>query len=325
MRSRTLAILLAGMLTAAVAAGCGDSDEGAEVSSRPAPSASLFPTAKGRDVVKFLESSASAQGPVVSPAAKAFRVGENRFPFGVFTEGKEPITDAQVALYASHGPKGKVVGPFPARIDDVTTEARFRAKSTVDDPEAAQLIYVTEVPFDGKGEWRVGALIRSGEALQGSLMPSVEAGSFDDVPAVGERPPRIHTPTAADVGGDLSKIDTRQPPDDMHATDFAAVVGQKPVLLVFATPALCVSRTCGPVVDVAEQVKQTAGEGVEFIHMEVYRDNDRNKGLRPQLRAFNLPSEPWAFAIDREGRVVATLEGAWGVEELTQAVEKARG
>lgn len=325
MRPRTLAILLTGLLAAVVAAGCGDSDDGAAVSSRPAPSASLFPAAEGRDVVKFLESTAKAQGPVVSPAAKAFRVGENRFPFGVFTTGREPIVDAQVALYASHGPKGKVVGPFPARIDDVTTEARFRAKSTLDDPAAAQVIYVTEMPFNAKGEWRVGALIRSGDTLQGSVMPSVEAAASDDVPAVGDKAPKIHTPTAADVGGDLSKIDTRQPPDDMHSADFADVVGKKPVLLVFATPALCVSRTCGPVVDVAEQVKQTSGDGVEFIHMEVYRDNDRNKGLRPQLRAFRLPSEPWAFAIGRDGRVVATLEGAWSVEELTQAVEKARG
>ena len=36
--------------------------------------------------------------------------------------------------------------------------------------------------------------------------------------------------------------------------------------------------------------------------MEIYNDNDPSKGVRPQVRAFHLPSEPWLFAIDRDGR-----------------------
>ena len=35
--------------------------------------------------------------------------------------------------------------------------------------------------------------------------------------------------------------------------------------------------------------------------MEIYNDNDPSKGVRPQVRAFHLPSEPWLFAINREG------------------------
>ena len=44
-----------------------------------------------------------------------------------------------------------------------------------------------------------------------------------------------------------AKIDTRDPPSDMHEVDFADVVGKKPVALLFATPQLCASRVCGPV------------------------------------------------------------------------------
>ena len=81
----------------------------------------------------------------------------------------------------------------------------------------------------------------------------------------------------------------------MHDVDFADVLGKKPVVLLFATPALCQSRVCGPVVDVAEQVKRDRPDDAAFIHMEIYNDNDPNKGLRPQLAAFNLPTEPWLF------------------------------
>jgi len=75
------------------------------------------------------------------------------------------------------------------------------------------------------------------------------------------------------------------------------------------------------VVDVAEQVKQIYGDKAAFIHMEIYKDNDPNKGGRPQVGAFNLPGEPWLFAIDGQGRIENEIQGAFGVEELTRVVK----
>ena len=86
----------------------------------------------------------------------------------------------------------------------------------------------------------------------------------------------------------------------MHA-DFSKVVGSKPVALMFATPQLCQSRVCGPVVDVALQLRAQYGDQVEFIHQEVYADNDPNKGLREPLQQFNLRTEPWLFVVGRDG------------------------
>ena len=106
----------------------------------------------------------------------------------------------------------------------------------------------------------------------------------------------------------------------MHEVDFADAVGRKPIVLVFATPALCQSRVCGPVVDVAQQVDDGFGEEADFIHMEVYNDNDPGKGIRPQLRAYGLPTEPWTFLIDRNGIVRDRIEGAYGVSELEDAM-----
>jgi hypothetical protein len=57
--------------------------------------------------------------------------------------------------------------------------------------------------------------------------------------------------------------------------------------------------------------------------MEVFNENDPGRGLRPQLRTYHLPSEPWAFVIDRKGRVSDRFEGAFGAEELSAAVRKA--
>ena len=143
------------------------------------------------------------------------------------------------------------------------------------------------------------------------------------VPDVGEKAPVIDTPTVASVGGDVKKIDTRLPPSSLHAENFRDVVGKKPVVLLFATPALCQTRVCGPVVDVAEQVKAERGKDAEFIQMEIFRDNDVKKGYRPQVRAYNLPTEPWVFAIDKDGKVAARIEGPYSAAELERAVDAA--
>jgi hypothetical protein len=133
----------------------------------------------------------------------------------------------------------------------------------------------------------------------------------------------MHTPTKASAGGDLSKIDTRDPHDDMHDVDYADALGSRPIAIVFATPALCQSRVCGPVVDIAEQVRHETPGDVAWIHMEIYNDNDLKKGFRPQLAAYNLQTEPWAFTIGRDGRIAARLEGAYSARELKEAVAAA--
>lgn len=66
-----------------------------------------------------------------------------------------------------------------------------------------------------------------------------------------------------------------------------------------------------------------SGKRVTFIHQEVYRDNESKKGLRPPLKAFHLETEPWVFAFNRNGRVAARLEGAFGINAFRSAVEAA--
>jgi hypothetical protein len=312
-------------LALALLVGCGGGSDDDGSRDRPAPDPATFPPAKGKTLEQVLSAS-SGEGPVTSPAAMVLRLGENRFPFGVFTAGHEQITDAQVGIYAAPGVglDGPAIGPFTARIEDLSTEPAFRAQTTADDPDAAQVAYVTEIPLDRPGAWTFGALVKEGDGFTGSLLatPS-KVGEFDP-PDVGDPAPRISTPTEDDVA-DISEIETRVPPDTMHDTDLADVLGRKPAVLLFATPALCQSRVCGPVVDIAEQVKRDFGDRVAFIHQEVYNDNDLNKGPRPQMQAYNLPSEPWLFVIDGRGKISTVIEGAFSVAELERAVRRVAG
>ncbi|MBA3866332.1 MAG: hypothetical protein H0X42_08295 [Solirubrobacterales bacterium] len=352
MRATRIACALACLLAAGpVLAGCGGSDSTdsggptAKAESRPAPPKSEFPKPAGRTLKELLKATDHHSKLVVSPAALAFYRGENRYPFGVFERDHTQVPDAEVALYfakvpakpgasSKAGNKGQgakaqanaldepAVGPFPARIESLQTQPAFRAKTTSDDPDAAGVVYSTQIRFPSAGEWRIAAVIKEGDELESTLLPSAIVGEFTAIPRPGQPAPKIHTPTAADAGGDLSKITTRIPPDTQNKVDYAEALGKEPILLLFATPQFCQSRVCGPVVDVAEQAKQEFGDEAAFIHMEIYNDNDPGKGARPQVRAFHLPSEPWLFAVNRRGIVSSVVEGAFGLEEMDKVVEK---
>jgi len=345
-----LLCLLAG---GAILTGCGDSgsDETAAApepaESRPAPPAAKFPSAKKRTLRQVLKAADARAEVVVAPAAEVFYPGKNRYPFGVFDREHGQVPDAEIALYYARVPQPKsgsksksgnrgqlakaeshaldqpAHGPFPASIESLATKPAFAAKSSREDPDAATVVYSTELNLPRAGEWKLAAILRQGGELMGTQLPIVTVGQFHRIPKPGQKAPLISTPTAADVGGELSKITTRVPPDDQNKVDYAEALGKEPIVLLFATPEFCQSRVCGPVVDVAEQAKHEYGDEAAFIHMEIYKDNDPAQGVRPQVRKFHLPTEPFLFTIDRNGVVADAVEGAFGLELMHEAVDKA--
>jgi len=317
-KSRIVAVLAA-CVAAGSLAGCSGSDEGATGSTTP--SAADFPQADGRTIQQVFDDQKESEY-VVSPAGLTFEPGPNRYAFGVFELDGAPVDDAEVALYFAKSPTSPVEGPLPAAVRSLETKPAYRAQGAGAPGEPKSYYVVDDVRFNRPGPWLGIAVVNADGEFQSTRLPSPVVGKFPLVAGVGQKAPAISTPTAASVGGNLSKIDTRQPPSTMHEADFRDVLGRKPIVLTFATPAFCQSRVCGPVVDAAEQVKDEAGDGVEFIHMEIYEDNDPGKGFRPQVEAFGLPTEPWVFLVGSDGRIRERLEGAFGVEELSAAVER---
>jgi hypothetical protein len=78
-----------------------------------------------------------------------------------------------------------------------------------------------------------------------------------------------------------------------------------------------------PVTDQAVELEHEFGSQITFIHNEVYAENDPNKGYRSRLLAFHVKTEPWLFTFDRQGRVAARLERAFGINAFPHAVEAA--
>lgn len=145
----------------------------------------------------------------------------------------------------------------------------------------------------------------------------------DPAPDIGDRAIPSETPTIASTAGDLRQLTTRTPPDTtlLRYSVAGSLAAGAPFVVTFATPKFCSSRTCGPVVDVVEEVaRRLQGSDVRFIHVEVYEDNDPAKGLNRWMKEWKLDTEPWTFLVDRSGRIVDRYEGVVSVLELEQAV-----
>lgn len=331
---RTVRRLLATSLAAVSLAGCGgdtkqeESSQGAGElagvpfgdairAARSVKAADLPPT-RGRTLQQVAEGLPSIQ---LGLATSVFTPGTNRLAFGMLDQ-TNTFVYGKTGIYLARTPNGKARGPFPAPADPLVVDPAFRSRGAADPSTEIAAIYHARVDLPQPGTWYVLAITRSQGKLFGASSV-IEVTRDDPIPAAGEKPPRVQTETLSSAGGDIEAIDTRVPPSDMHEVDFRDVLGEKPVALLFATPRLCQTRVCGPVVDIAAQMKAEYGDRMEFIHQEVYVDNEVQKGLRPPLRAFNLRTEPWLFTIDADGRVAARLEGSFGIDEFRAAVEAA--
>jgi hypothetical protein len=311
---------------AALATGCGDTGGSASTPpSSPPPTGRVqpFPHLAAGETLDELQAGLPP-GPILQPAVSLLERGSNRLAFAIYDTARTPLSGAQVVLYVSRPDGTSVRGPYAARSESLAVKTPFVSRTTAEDPESAKSIYVADVPFTRVGGVSVLALVRLDGRLMRSGLAAMTVGAKGATPpGVGDRAVPIDTDTVASAGGDERSIDTRLPPaPGLHRVDFRNVLGKKPVVLVFATPQLCQSRVCGPVVDIALQAQAAAGDRVTFIHQEVYKGNRVQNGVRPQLGAWRLATEPWTFVVDRKGIVRARFEGPMSPGELERAITK---
>ena len=192
------------------------------------------------------------------------------------------------ALHRAHATARGLRGPFVARDESLAVKPQFESQTTADRPRRRKASTSPTCPFT---ERRQAASSSALARLDGRLVrttPSACRSAPQGRRAArrrGTRPPHPH-PDARRRR--RRRLEDRHPrarrPTDLLKTDFADVLGKKPVVLTFATPLLCQSRVCGPVVDVVEQV-QADDEGATSPSStrRSTRTTTVDKGCRPQV------------------------------------------
>ena len=328
---RSMILIPVALFAATTIIGCGDSSssqgQGGTIQgiASSESAAASFPKAASTSLGELKQ--ANQESVILAPSVSVFEAGSNRYGFALFDPAQKQISGAPVALYTASRNGTNLRGPFMARSESLAVSPQYTSISSEQEAGESKSVYVAEIDFPKDGKYQVVALAKLDGRLVLSSPFEAQVGQPGGPPKVGESAPKVHTPTLDSVAGDAARISTRSPAaKGLLTTDLFDVYGKQPVALLFATPALCQSRVCGPVVDVLEEARATDKSGkTAYIVNEIYQENRVDRGLRSQPTAYGLPTEPWLFVLDAQGNVVERIEGAFSLTELRRAITKAGG
>ena len=234
---------------------------------------------------------------------------DNRFLLGLLDKNDAPIAARDLEVSAVFEPVERDGGETP--------EAAFSFIET--DPRSKRGLYVSYVEFPSPGTWAADVRVQ-GASLDSSVRGCFEVAEESLTPALGAPAPPSQTATAKD-GDDLSKISTDENPVPRfyEVSIDEALRSKSPFVVTFATPKYCSSQVCGPTLDIVKSVAKDH-PGTTFIHSEIYEDLEPQNPPLPAVMEWGLPSEPWVFVIDKQGRVSAKFEGTVSPKELRRAL-----
>jgi hypothetical protein len=312
LQGRTAVAVLA-LALAVLAAACSSSDDDAAPSSDRAPV---------QDLVVQVASYDLAVGPPTRVIA------------GVLTKDQRLVGYGTVTMRFSYLGTGQPGGgPQPS---GPPVEAAFLpvagAQLPSPPPSEPRLVeggerglYSAQRGFDRAGFWQMEVTARvGGEEQKGT-------GAFQVldrhlVPAPGDPALRTENLTITATDAPNAAIDSRAgvdgevPDPDLHRTTIAqALDAKRPIVAVFATPVYCVSRFCGPVTDMVEELGRTYGDRASFVHVEIWRDfqgKALNKGAADWVFRDGDLEEPWVFVIGADGRITARFDNVVSRGEL---------
>jgi hypothetical protein len=222
-----------------------------------------------------------------------------RFGFALQTRKGGFASGPKAEIAFAFGARAKPKGPY--------SRATLHAKGL----PKKRGIYTVEALFPQPGPWRATVKV-NGQRITHAF----QVQDHSQAPAPG-----VPSPTVTDPMG-VDPICTRNPPCPLHQQSLSEVIGGgKPVAVMFATPALCESRYCGPVLDDLLTLVDHFQDRITFVHVEIYTSLDGRNTL-PAVEAWGLPGEPWLFGVDAGGNVVARLDGAFGHDEQQQLLQR---
>jgi hypothetical protein len=267
----------------------------------------------GINVPRSLRAAARAAAGSAKPGLQVFPGGQEflsdraqRFPFGVVDPNGSQILGPSATVWIGDGGTTQR-GPFHASLE------RFRTLEQPGDPPG---FYVVELPMPASGlAW---VLVETNRFYGVSPIAVLDAPT---TPGVGRRAISVPTPTPGHLRG-VARLCTRSPVCPMHAVSLdAALRAHKPIVFTIASPLLCTSRTCGPVVDEVVDLRARHERDAIFIHAEPYQGTTATI-LSPAAKSWRIPSEPWVWVIDRSGVVRARFEGPVVAAEIEPELQR---
>jgi hypothetical protein len=256
----------------------------------------------------------------IYPQNDSLVVGVNRLGVALLDNNKQGILGAKMSI--------DVVGDG-GRFETVQMEYIGNQYANIP-------VYLGAVRFPRAGNFKLQASIIANRASYSSqatatvLAKSVEVNTGDNVPSVTQA---ICKDAAC---GNIAQIDSGVPPDSFHnATIADGLTQKKPMIIYLGEPGRCPSLTCGPTVQILQQLasatdaKNKVTYGSEFLieHIEVHSPASANT-VNPALQPFGIPcdaqgncDEPWVYFVNANGVISDRYEGPVTLIQLEQSAD----
>jgi hypothetical protein len=263
--------------------------------------------------------------------------GPTRIP--ILIDAQDSVGPSRFLIALADGQNNSIGSPdMPAKVaffdlaksattPTATVDARF-----IWSIQGTKGIYAADVDFTAAGDWAADfSTTKDGRAE--TTRVKFQVAEKSSTPMVGAKAPLTRTPVLADVGGEVQRLSTDQHPDPAfyRVSVDEAIRKHEPFVLVFATPAFCTSRQCGPTLDAVKEIAKGAPK-MTFINVEPYKLTFTGGRLQPVLDAngqlqatditdaWGLLTEPWIFVVDRDGIVRGSYAVIASPEELKAAI-----
>ncbi|GAC1518252.1 MAG: hypothetical protein NVS1B12_10760 [Acidimicrobiales bacterium] len=238
-----------------------------------------------------------------------------------FLSGSDYRLSVLIASSAHNGAPLPLTAPVTLRVGPEKGALGPELKTVIHTQGSAPNYALTSHRFDAPGTYNIEATYRTRRVM---LPVQVIEPSASSTPVVGAKMIRTPTPTVTAPLG-VNPVCTAQPPCPFHAVSLdAALDAHKPIALLFATPALCQSRFCGPVLDNLVAVHQAYADRVTFIHCEIYTDLTGQKGVAA-VDKFGLQHEPMLYMADESGVIKVRIDNLFDRAEARDALRTAFG
>ena len=144
--------------------------------------------------------------------------------------------------------------------DTVAFEADSRFLWAIEDVRG---LYAADVTFPHAGRWGTRFNVTFPDGRTETVRADYDVWETTTTPPLGSPAPAIDTPTAADVGGDISRISSDPDPVerfyDLSILD--AIEADAPAVIAFVTPAFCQTATCGPTIETRQGGRRQPSRG----------------------------------------------------------------
>ena len=245
----------------------------------------------------------------ISPQNTDIVVGVDRLGIAILTKDKKPVDGATATLQIQGGG-----GTFETR----PLEWIGRGYGTIP-------VYLATARLPQTGQYRlvVEATLADGTRDSGTAVVTVTDRSSELPVGYNLRQVKadLHQPILGDPGVTIDTIDSGVPPDGFHTATLQQGLDQhRPMVIYIGEPGRCVSQTCGPTVQVLEQIYPAYRDTMLFEHIEVHHPAQANT-FSPIYAAFGLTSEPWVYFVNAQGVVSDRFEGFVTADELRSAAD----